>query len=73
MRKLATKGGVIDSRVVTAAEIKRLAELPPRQVLLAQLVGGIASPLTGMMTVLSGVTRGLVVALDQIRQQREAA
>ncbi len=73
MRKLETKGGVIDRRAVTAAEIKRLADLPPRQVLLAQLVGGIASPLTGMMTVLSGVTRGLVIALDQIRQQREAA
>ena len=73
MRKLETKGGVIDHRAVTAAEIKRLADLPPRQVLLAQLAGGIARPLAGMVTVLSGVPRGLVVVLDQIRQQREAA
>jgi len=73
MRKLETKGGVIDRRAVTAAEIRRLADLPPRQVLLAQLAGGIAGPLAGMVAVLSGVTRGLATVLDQIRQQREAA
>ncbi len=73
MRKLETKGGVIDHRAVTAAEIRRLADLPPRQVLLAQLARGIRGPLAGMMTVLSGVPRGLVFALEQIRQQREAA
>lgn len=73
MRKLETKGGVIERRAVTAVEVRRLAELPPRPVLLAQLAGGIRGPLAGMMTVLSGVPRALVTVLDQIRQQREAA
>ena len=73
MRKLETKGGVIDHRTVTAPEIRRLADLPPRQVLLALLAGGIAGPLAGLMTVLGGVPRALVTTLDQVRQQREAA
>lgn len=73
MRKLETKGGVVDRRAVTPQEIRALADLPPRPVLLAQLVGSIQGPLYGLMNVLAGPARGLVVALDQIRRSREAA
>ena len=73
MRKLETKGGVVDRRTVTPQEIRALADLPPRPVLLAQLAGSILGPLYGLMNVLTGPGRGLVVALDQIRRGREAA
>lgn len=73
MRKLETKGGVVDRRAVTPQEIRALADLPPRPVLLAQLAGSIQGPLYGLMNVLTGPGRGLVVALDQIRRGREAA
>ena len=70
---LELRGGVLDGRVINAADAQRLATLPPRQVLLTQLVGGLQAPIAGFASVLAQLPRGLVVALDQIRQQKETA
>jgi large subunit ribosomal protein L10 len=67
------KGGLIDGRLFNAEEVLRFATLPPREVLIAQLLGVMMNPLTGLVTVLSGVSRSLVVALDAIRKQKEEA
>jgi large subunit ribosomal protein L10 len=72
-RLLELRGGVLDGRAIDAADARRLATLPPRQELLAQLVGSLASPIQGFANVLAQLPRSLVVALDQIRQQKEAA
>jgi large subunit ribosomal protein L10 len=72
-RLLELRGGVLDGRAIDADDAKRLATLPPRQELLAQLVGGLVSPIQGFANVLSQLPRNLVVALDQVRQQKEAA
>jgi large subunit ribosomal protein L10 len=70
---LEMRGGVLDGRAISANDAQRLATLPPRQVLLTQLVSGLASPIQGFANVLSQLPRSLVVALDQVRQQKEAA
>ena len=70
---LELRGGVLDGRAISANDAQRLATLPPRQVLLTQLVSGLASPIQGFANVLSQLPRSLVVALDQVRQQKEAA
>jgi large subunit ribosomal protein L10 len=72
-RLLELRGGVLDGRAINATDAQRLATLPPRQVLLAQLVGGLQAPIAGFASVLAQLPRGLVVALDQIRQQKETA
>jgi len=72
-RKLAVKGSIVAGHIYNEAQTKALAELPSRQHLLAQVVGGIAAPLTGLVSVLSGLPRNLVYALDQVRRQRSAA
>jgi large subunit ribosomal protein L10 len=72
-RLLEVRGGVLEGRVIDAAAVRSLATLPPRQELYAKLVGSIASPLSGFVNVIAAIPRGLVVALDQIRQQKEAA
>ncbi len=69
---LELRGGVLDGRPIDAAGVQRLATLPPREQLYAQLVGGIAAPLQGFVNTLAAIPRGLVVALDQIRQQKDA-
>ena len=69
---LELRGGVLDGRPIDAAGVQRLATLPPREQLYAQLVGGIAAPLQGFVNTLTAIPRGLVVALDQIRQQKDA-
>jgi large subunit ribosomal protein L10 len=72
-KKLGIKAAYIDGKVVDARQVDTLAKLPPKQELIAKLVGSLASPLRGLVTVLSGNQRGLVRALDAIREQKSAA
>lgn len=68
---LQVKAGVVDGQLLPREEILAMTELTPREVLLARLLGVMAAPLRGLVTVLSGSLRGLVVGLDQVRQKRE--
>jgi large subunit ribosomal protein L10 len=67
------KGGLLGKVVLNAAQIQALADLPPKDILIGQVVRTVAAPLTGLVTVLSGTLRGLVTCLDQIREQKEKA
>lgn len=69
--RLELKAGVLDGKIVSVDEVKALAKLPSREVLVAQLLGSLNAPLQGLATVLSGNIRGLAVALDQIREKKE--
>ena len=71
--KPALKAAIIDGRTVSPDQIKRLAQLPPRDVLLGQVVGTMAAPLTGLVTVLQGTISGFARALQQIVEQKTAA
>ncbi|HEV3089838.1 MAG TPA: 50S ribosomal protein L10 [Candidatus Cybelea sp.] len=73
VKRVTVKAAYIDGKVVDAKQVDVLAKLPPKIELLAQLVGTLANPLRGLVTVLSGNQRGLVRALDAIREQKEAA
>jgi large subunit ribosomal protein L10 len=50
---LVVKGGVLDGRPISATEIRRLADLESREVLLGKLVGGLATPAQQLVTVLA--------------------
>ena len=72
VESFALKGGLLEgSRVLDEASVVALSRLPGREQLLAQLVGGISSPLTGLVTVLNNTVQGLVVALNQIAEQKQ--
>ena len=66
------KLGFIDNNVISPAEIKNLAELPSREVLVAKALGGLNAPISGFAGVCSGVLRGLVVALGAIAEKQSA-
>jgi large subunit ribosomal protein L10 len=69
---LVIRGGVVEGTVVGDAEIKRLATLPPADVLRAQLVGAVAGPLTTVVGLFTAPLRDLVGILDaRIRQLEE--
>lgn len=53
--------------------VKRLAALPSKKELLTQMLLRMNAPISGFVTVLSGLTRGLVVALSEIKKQKEAS
>jgi large subunit ribosomal protein L10 len=67
---LQFKGGLMDGHALEADEIRQLARLPSRDVLVAQFAGVVASPLTGLVRGLGSLIGGLAVALGQIQSQR---
>jgi large subunit ribosomal protein L10 len=68
---LEIKGGLMGSDLVALAEIKALADLPSREVLLAQVVGGFQSPISGLVNALSGIMRSFVYVLQARKEQLE--
>ena len=67
------KGGLLGKSVLNAVQLQALADLPPKEVLIGQVVRTVAAPLTGLVTVLSGTMRGLVTCLSQVKEQKEKA
>jgi len=72
-KKAAIRGGKLQRSMLNTSDVERLASLPGREQLIAQVVGGIAAPLSGLANVLAGPMRGLVVTLNQIQAQRAGA
>jgi large subunit ribosomal protein L10 len=66
---LEFKGGWMNGEILGAPEIESIARLPSRDVLYGRLVGMVASPLTGLVTSLSGLISGLGRQLQQIVDQ----
>lgn len=66
------KGGFVEGKVIDADGVSALAKLPPREVLIAQVLGGFNAPITGFVNVLNANIRGLVVALNAIAEKKSA-
>jgi len=71
--KLQIKAGVMDGSILDADGIKRLSELPSREVLLATVLGTMNAVPTGLVRALNNVPERLVYALKAINDQKEAA
>jgi large subunit ribosomal protein L10 len=69
---LSYKAGVLRGRELGEGEIKSIAKLPPRDVLMAKLLGTMNSVPGGFVGVLSGVMRKFVYALAAVRDAKEA-
>jgi len=72
-RKGAVRGAKLQRTLLDPAGVEKLAALPGREQLIGQVVGLIAHPLTGLVTVLSGPIRNLAVVLSQIQEQKAQA
>ena len=65
------KIGVLDNEVLEPSEIQRLAKLPPRDQLLAQLAGALEGPMAGLAGALEGKLQEMAGIIESLRQQRE--
>ncbi|MHB1128134.1 MAG: 50S ribosomal protein L10 [Bacillota bacterium] len=72
-KALELKGGVLEGKVISLEQVKALASLPPREQLLARVLGGLQTPMVGLVSVLNGPLRNLVYVLDAVRKQKEEA
>jgi large subunit ribosomal protein L10 len=70
---LVLKGGVIGTAALSAKDIDALADLPPREVVLAQLAGALQAPLVKTANLFATLPRNFAYALAALRDQREAA
>jgi large subunit ribosomal protein L10 len=68
---LPFKGGVMGAHELAPEQLTALARLPAREVLYAQLVGVVASPIGGIVRSLNALISGLAIALGQVREQKE--
>jgi large subunit ribosomal protein L10 len=68
--KPAFKAGVLDGNVLTAENIKRLATLPSREQLLAELAGLMQAPMAALAGVLEAKLQEMVGLLEALREQR---
>jgi large subunit ribosomal protein L10 len=66
------KAFVVDEQLFGGDEIKRLADLPSRDVLLSILVSAVESPLTSLVGSLDGVFRELVATVDALAREMES-
>jgi len=69
---LKIKSGLIDGRVFSAEKIMEIASLPSKDVLIAQMINGVKSPLYSLAFILQGPLRGLIYTLESVKKQKEA-
>jgi large subunit ribosomal protein L10 len=72
-QKLEIKGGFMEGRVLEVAEVRSLALLPSREVLLTKITGSLKSPVYKLHNVLSGPCRKLVYALQAVADSKSEA
>jgi large subunit ribosomal protein L10 len=69
---LVIKGGLADGSLLSSSDLSALADLPPRDVLLARVAGALAAPLQQMAGLLQALPRNLAYGLSALIEQREA-
>lgn len=70
--KLEVKAGIVDGKVIDVDGVNSLASLPSREVLVAQVLGGLNAPIQGFANVLQGTIRSLAIVLNAIAEEKAA-
>ena len=71
--KPSMKGGLLQGKAIDNAQVKRMASLPSREQMLADLAAGMQSPMAAFVGALNGLFYMFAGALDALKSQREGA
>ncbi len=71
-KAMSVKAGVMDGRILSAAQVESLSKVPPREVLLSQMIGSLQSPISGFVGTLSGIISNFVFTLQAIADKQGA-
>ena len=69
-KAMSVKAGVMDGRILTAAQVEALSKTPPREVLLSQMLGSLQSPIAGFVGTLGGIISNFVFTLQAIADKQ---
>lgn len=69
-KALEIKAGILEHQVIDMDGVNTLADLPPREVLLAKLLGAMQTPMYGFACSLQGLLRNFVYVLDAVREKK---
>ena len=69
----SVKGGMLAGTAIDAAQVKRLAAMPSREQMLAELGAGLQSPLSAFLGAMNGLLMTFAGALEALKTQREGA
>jgi large subunit ribosomal protein L10 len=72
-KKPAVKGGVFEGKQIGVAQVTKLASMPSREQMLAELGAGLQSPMAAFVGALNGVLYMFAGALEALRSQKEGA
>jgi large subunit ribosomal protein L10 len=70
--KPSVKVGLVEGKVVDVKQVKQLALLPSREVLISQILSAMQSPISGLVGALGGIIQKFVGTVDAIAKQKEA-
>ena len=68
---LSIKGGFLGDRLLAAEDVTALSRLPSREILLAEVLGGMQAPIQALLNLLNTPVRGFMIALQARIQQLE--
>ncbi len=71
--RLEITGGLIEGRVMGPEQVRQTADLPPREVLIAQLLGTLQSPVSQLVATIQAPVQQLVGLLEAYKEKLEAA
>jgi len=69
----AVKGGLLEGKAVNVEQVKKLATMPSREQMLAELGAGLQAPMAAFVGALSGMFYMFAGALEGLKQKRESA
>jgi len=72
-QKPEVRGGLVEGRTMSADQVARLAALPSREVLLAELGAAMQAPMAGFLGALQALLSNFAGALEALKTQREGA
>lgn len=72
-KTMSVKAGVVEGKILNPDQITALSKLPSKEVLVAQMLGSLNSPITSLVGTLSGILSNFVFTLQAVADQKAAS
>jgi large subunit ribosomal protein L10 len=69
-QKMTLKAGYFEGRVFSDAQVREIAALPPREVLLGQVIGAVQAPIAQLIWCIESVLRNVVSVVDEAGKKK---